>query len=247
MKILRELSDKGIKVTKTEHFYRGLQTTEKGIVATRNESNSEKGIYFLEIGGRTLPCNDQVIFITSGTEFEGKVKTKEEAEALAEAGKILSFKSSDLYAEYYNFAEDEDLECCFKYGCSARSRKYVEETMKEIGLSGFKEDDEYLDVETVKEYGLYINEPTKIGKLESGWVAQTEHWNLDNYYVTKMYFDRLPTESEIVTAFYIIKFSYDPIEVFRCQGCDRISHWLEIPGDFKAKYTSAEERYCGLC
>ena len=164
----------------------------------------------------------------TGTEFEGKEKDKNEIERLAEEGKIYSFKGSDLYEEYYNLADDEDLRCCFRYGYSARSRRYIESVMKEIGFTSYKYEDYYTNAETVATYQLYLNATTDIDKCGSEWIAQTAIYYEDNFNVIKMYFDHIPSEKEVKAAFDIIYFGEHPKEVFKCSVCGKLSHWLSL-------------------
>ena len=257
MGIVSELKNRGIEVSKTDSFYRGYYTTKKGVSVSRREHECEKGIYFLETEkGKIFPCNNQVIYILSGTEYEGIVKTKEEAEELAREGKIYSLISSELYSEYYEFQADRDLESCFKYGYSYRSRTYIESVMKNIGLMQYTdasngsgcEEGKPTKFDIVRIYSLFVNsEDTEVGKLDQKlWIAQTCHQiAIDDYAVIKMYFNHMPSESDIRTSFAIRKFERNPIEVFKCWECGHLVHWLELDGDISKKYEMAEECYCG--
>lgn len=233
-------------------YIRGIIT----LVVSQNKSKCEDGIYFLgNVKGRIFPCNDQKIFITSGTEYDGKIKTKEEADRLANEGKIFSFKSSELYSEYYDFQSNQNLECCFKYGYSPRSRKYIETIMSEIGLINYTdasngsmcEDGNPTDFDVVCKYNLFMNAETKIGMLESNlWIAQTCYQiETDDFAVIKMYFNHNPSDAELRTAFTVRKFELNPIEVFTCYECGRLTNWLELQGDINQKYDMAVEKYCG--
>lgn len=256
MSIITELNKRNIDVIKTDDLYRGYYTTTKGVVVSHIKSNCEDGIYFLSNNkGKIFPCTDQIIYIISGTEYDGKVKTKEEADRLANEGKIFSFKSSELYSEYYDFKNNQDLECCFKYKYSSRSRKYIESVMDNIGFVYYTDetngsmntDGEPTDFETVCIYKLFLNAETKIGKLESDlWIAKNCYQiEIDDFAVIKMYFNHKPSEHDLKVAFTIRKFETHPIEVFKCYECGNLIHWLELDGDIIKKYDMAEEKYCG--
>lgn len=256
MNIIKELNKRNINVIKTEDLYKGYYVTDKGIVITERKSKCEDGIYFLENDkGRVFPCNDQRIYITSGTEYDGKIKTIEEADRLADEGKIFSFKSSDLYSEYYNFKDNRDLECCFKYGYSGRSRAYIESVMNNIGFlyytdaanGSMKTEGEPSSFEVICKYSVFLNAETEVGKMKSDlWIAQTCYQiGSDDFAVVKMYFNHKPSKSDIKTAFAIRRFEMKPIEVFRCCECGHLRNWLDLQGDISQKYNMAKEKYCG--
>lgn len=255
MRILNELKKRGIDVIQTDHLFRGLHKTEKGFVVTRVKSKADEGIYFLDDGkGKVFPCNDQTNYIVSGTEYEGKIKTIQQAKQLAEEGKIFSFKTPDLYSEYYDFKNNKDLECCFKYGYSYQSRKYIESTMEEIGLvkytdvnnGSMNEEGEPTSFTIAETYEIFMNAVTEVGKIEDLWIAQTcVQISIDDFAVVKMYFSHMPSETDLQTAFAIRSFECEPIEVFRCMECGHMVNWLELDGNINVKYRMAEEKYCG--
>lgn len=256
MSIMEELKNRNINVIKTDRLYKGYYNTPKGIVVSNMKSKCTYGIYLLENDkGIIFPANDQIIYVLSGTEYDGKIKTKEEAERLVEEGKIFSFVSSELYAEYYDFKNNKELESCFKYGYSSRSRKYIESVMSNIGLLSYtdasngsmREEGEPTPFEVVCTYDSFFNADTEIGKISSDlWIAQTCYRiSIDDFAVIKMYFGHNPSWNELKTAFTVREFESKPIEVFECWECGHMVNWLELDGDINRKYEMAKERYCG--
>ena len=260
MGILTELSKKGMEVIKSDRFYRGFCNTSNGIVTSIFEDKCETGIYFLRLkdsNGKDniIPCLDSTTYIVSGTEYEGKINSINEAEQLAKEGKIYSFKNYDLYAEYYNFNNNEELECCFKYGYSSRSRKYIEAVMKNIGLINYMDtsnglggkDGEPSKFDMVCKYSLYANANTEIGKIQSDlWIAQTCYSiSVDDFAVIKMYFSRKPSVKDVEAAFQIRRFEKEPIEIFKCWECGNTTNWLDIEGSIERKLDMIKEEYCG--
>lgn len=256
MNIIRELNKRGVNVSKGDELYIGYYETPNGVVVTRSKSKCTNGIYNLKNDKeRIFPCNDHMIYITSGTDYDGKIKTKEEAERLVKDGKILSFKAKDLYYEYYNIDNDEDLRCALEYGYSSASKKYIELVMQDIGLikytdasnGSMTEEGNPTDFDIIYKYNLFLNAETEIGKIEQNvWIAQTCHQiEIDDFAVIKMYFSHKPSESDLRTAFAIRRFEFKPVEVFRCYECGRMVNWLELDGNIIEKYNKAEERYCG--
>jgi hypothetical protein len=256
MSIISKLKNVGIEVRKTDRFYRGYVVTANGVKVSHQANTCDNGIYFLDRGdGKVFPCNDRTLFIATGTEYEGKIQSKEDAELLASEGKIYSFKSSDLYAEYYDFEHDKELEAVFRYGYSTRSRKYIEDTMKNIGLLSYThasngsrcEEGNPSVFETIRNAQIYINADTEIGKIgDNTWIAQTCHQiDIDDFAVMKMYFDHAPTNDDLRIAFYVEKFEMKPIEVYKCWECGRLTHWLDNDGDIRKKYDMAVDQYCG--
>lgn len=256
MSIINELKNRGVPIVKSENLYKGYYNTPKGVVISMDKSECEDGIYFLmNSNGKIFPCDDHMVYVLTGTEYAGKVSTNKEAQQLAKEGKIYSFKSSDLYDEYYDFKNNKELECCFKYRYSSRSREYIESVMKEIGLIKYTEasngsmsaDGEPTMFEILHEYNLFMNATTEVGKLEDGlWIAQTCYQiEIDDFAVIKMYFDHDPSVNNIRKAFAIRSFESKPIEIFTCWECGRLTNWLDINGDIDKKYEMARERYCG--
>lgn len=256
MSILAELKKRNVDIIKSDHFFRGLYTTEKGVVVSMTESKCDDKIFFLEDRkGMTFPCNDKIVYIISGTEYEGKVKSKEEVEQLANEGKIFSFKCTDLYSEYYDLRNNRDLECCLKHGYSYRSRKYIEGVMENIGLEKYTDAnngsmcDEGVPTEIDVEYQwtLFFNADTNVGKLDDDtWIAQTcFRIDIDDFVVIKMYFNHSPSQNDLETAFAIRQFELKPVEVFYCWECGKMTNWLELEGDINKKYEMSRENYCG--
>lgn len=250
MSIMSILKEKGIDVVKTDDLFKGYYTTDKGIVVSRDKEKCDKGIYFLLNTNKmnVLPCNDTELYVLTGTKYD-HVENISKAKELAEKGKIFSFKSSDLYAEYYDFKGDEDLMCIFKYGYSAKSRKYIESTIKDIGLvryvncydSVFEDKGESLEEFDIEcKYNIW-SDPTEIGKVADLWIAQTAYDG--GFY--KMYFDHLPSEHEVKTVFTIGNYERKPVDVFTCCECGNVINWLDLRGDIIDKYSMAKDRYCG--
>jgi hypothetical protein len=247
MSIVEKFKQIGKEVKKTDHFYRGIYHTEAGVGTSRLESECDDGIYFLTVdGSNVFPANDFEAYIISGTEYEGKKLSKEEAQQLASEGKIFSFKCSDLYAEVYDFAHNKDLESCFKYGYSARSRKYIEEVMENIGLLRIAIDDWVRNAEEICKYYVSKYDGSHICKLDDNtWVAVTSCGYIDDPGEIDMYFNRMPTEEEVRTAFDIYAFDLEPIEVFYNFGVKGHMNWLDFDGSIHEKYKAAKSRYEG--
>lgn len=264
MSILSELEQRGIKIEKAKGaisdyaFYRGYRTTPQGAVAAV-ESRCDEGmkIYFLNLitdKETFLPVTDKKIYILYGTEYANKKLTEEEAEALGKEGKICAFKVGDLYAEYYHFSEDTELESIFRYGYSVRSRKYIAKIMQNIGLTSWTEaEDSYTGdgklerFDHSERFAIALNADTEIGKLgDRHWLAQTcIRAGIDTFTVVKQHFDHHPSVDQINTAFDIRRFEYNPKEVFTCWECGRMTHWLDVPGNLHDKLDRAEDNYCG--
>lgn len=253
--IIEELKNRSIEIIKTDDFFIGYYTTEVGVAVSRKEEKCESGIYFLkDRNGRPFPCNNDTIYVASGTEYAGKVKSNAEAEQLAKDGKIYSFKSSDLYTEYYDFEHNKELECVFKYGYSLRSRKYIETLMEKIGLKYYtdvsngsgKPEGEPTNFNNPKTVKIYSNSETLIEKINEEWLAETEFWFApDDFAEIKMHFNHEPSTEDLKTAFSIRKFEQRPLEIFKCRSCGRLVNWLDIDGNITEKQQYAEERYCG--
>jgi hypothetical protein len=263
MSILEELKRRNVEIIKTDSKFRGIYETSYGDIILSCSGDSDlhckEAIYFLARKdgkkGNVFPCLDMIVYIIDGTEYEGKVKTLKEAEQLAQEGKIYSFDSADLYAEYYDFKHNPNLGTVFKYGYTLKSRKYIEENMKNIGFldytdvvgSSGSKDRIPTKFDVVCEYDSSVCRKTQIGKLDDGrWIAQTFiQVDIDDEEVIKMYFDHQPSEHDLWIAFVIREYNTWPIENFVCEECGKAVNWLDIDGDIGTKYKRAKNRYCG--
>lgn len=261
MGIIETLKNKGIEIIKTPDLYIGYEETEAGLNETKRAEKASNGVYFLHIkagdkGELVVPCGNKTIYISHGTEYADKIKSEDEAKELAEQGKIYSFNGADLYAEYYDFANNKELESFFKYHYSTRTRKYIESVMGRIGLMRYTESEidstpegTPAEFDKIDEFKSGFYSDTAIGKLETGeWIAQTCYrYDIDGFGVIKMYFDKRPTVKKVKTALTIREYehSFSHHEVFRCWECGHLTHWLDVPGDITEKYSHLEDKYCG--
>jgi hypothetical protein len=253
MGILLELKNRGIEVAKSNRLYRGYNMTPKGVVVSDRKCENE--IHFLEgSNGKIFPCNETSVYIITGTKYEGKVYTKEELQKLVEQGEIFSFKSYELYSEYYDFPNNVELECCFKYGYSSRSRKYIEKVMNNIGLISYTDATNYgggelgepTEFDVLITFDDFLDADIQLGKIGNMWIAQTCYqYVIDDFAVIKMYFNRRPSSNDLKLAFAIRSFEQKPIEIFNCWECGHLTNWLDYDGDIKTKYDMAKEKYCG--
>lgn len=248
MPIVTDLKGKGIEIRRSEYFYRGYSETETGIVVSSKKEECQHLIYELEVicagekYGRIIPPGSQRIFITKNSEYEGCDLSDEEKKELADAGKIYSFYSKDLYAEYYHFNEDPELACVYQYGYSSASRKYLVEVMKEIGLKRYDSDFTPLKFPVIREE----DDGTEVGQLDADtWIAQRVYGNEDGVFAEQIFFDHEPTTREVQSAVAIARFMEFPKEVFRCKRCKALKNWLSIPGDIVEKRFCMSRNYCG--
>lgn len=200
-----------------------------------------KGIFFVRINSQLIPMTQSAV-------------------TLAKAG--ISTTGYGFYASYYSLSDDEA--SILRYGCSARSREYIEATMKNIGLEritdvancGGGADGELTTCKNIATYNFFMNVETTLGLLEDGtYVTQTcFQYIVDDFAVVKMYFSRKPSERDMEVAFVIRdvesyfsrpNFNGDDRETFVCYGCGNPVHWLNIPGGIKEKWSNLQERYCG--
>lgn len=252
--IIKELKKRNIDVVKSDQFLRGYYTTKAGIVISNQKDKCEQGIYFLQNGqGNMFPINENPIYITTNTDYNEST-SKEDLKKAASQGEIYAFKGADLYIEYYELYNDKNMECCLKYGYSYRSRKYIESVMMDIGLIEYsisnheKEPSERTptNFESICKYGIFENADTYIRQINNQWIAQTcFSESLNGFTVVKMYFDHKPRYKEVRMAFDIREFEENPIEIFNCSKCGRLTNWLDSDGYIFDKYNMAKDKYCG--
>lgn len=255
MSIIETLKSKGIEVIKTDDLYVGYTNTEAGYVRTKDDPQNSVNFLRLSTSQRAIPCNSGKCYVSSGTEYQDKIKTVKEAESLAEQGKIYSFKAFDLYAEYYDFDNEKELESFFFHKYSTRTRRYIEGVMHNTGLIRYTDasngsgdiDGVPTEFDVLDSFDLGIDR-VEIGKLETGeWLAQTCHQiEIDDFEVIKMYFINKPSAKTVKTAFAIRNFEVSQSrEVFKCWECGKLTNWLDTPGDFAEKLNHLHDRYCG--
>lgn len=238
--IIQELEKYGKSVKESDYELRGYRKTEAGVVVCR--SNCDKRLFVLvDENGKQFPCNHKTVYITSGTEYEGKIKSIEEVELLAKEGKIFSFDSYDLYAEYYDFENDKELENCVVNNYSLRSKKYLENVMKEIGLLKYSVEcngDILLNEDNSK-----LVSSLRVGKVKDEWVVESGEGGLSDYDVVRFAFNHEPTDYEMETAMTIYEFTLHPYEVIYSPEQGREINWLDIPGDLVEKYNKSKKYY----
>lgn len=242
--IIQELEKYGKSVKESDYELRGYRKTEAGVVVCR--SNCDKRLFVLvDENGKQFPCNHKTVYITSGTEYEGKIKSIEEVELLAKEGKIFSFDSYDLYAEYYDFANDRELENCVFNNYSLRSKEYLGSVMKEIGLLKYSVEcngNILLDEDNSKTVNIHSNS-LRVGKIEDEWVAESGEGGLSDYDIIRFSFDHEPTDHEIEVAATIHEFTLHPYEVVYSPEQKKEINWLDIPGDLIEKYNKSKKYY----
>lgn len=251
--VIEELKFRGATIEQTKSFFIGIHHTLAGDVPSNYKDVCKERVYYLKVNGKLIPTWDKVTFLINGTEYTGKVKSVEQAKQLAKEGKIYSYRCSDLYAEYYNFAKNKELASCFYYGYSVRSREYIKEVADSIGFiryvdteEGFGYDSEILNFKPIEIYDILPNCMTYIGKVDNEYVAQSTYMDMDMSIVNKMFFNRMPTEDDVKIAFTILEFVQNPFnEVFYCCGCGRTIHWTNLKGDIIQKYKMSKDHYCG--
>lgn len=242
--IIQELAKYRKIVKKSNYELRGYRSTEAGVVVCH--SNCDKRLFVLvDENDKKFPCDHKTVYIASGTEYEGKIKSIEEAESLAKEGKFFSFDSYDLYAEYYDFANDRELENCVFNNYSLRSKEYLENTMKEIGLLKYSLEcngDILLDEDNSKIVDIQSTS-LRVGKIEDEWVVEFGEGALSDYDVIRFAFNHEPTDYEMETAMTIHEFTLHPHEVVYSPEQGREINWLDIPGDLIKKYNKSKECY----
>ena len=83
------------------------------------------------------------------------------------------------------------------------------------------------------------------------WCVQfSQRTNVDDYDITRMYFNRRPSRNNIIIAQKVDDLKCDFLckrlnENFHCWECGTELHWLDIEGDFNEKITALQDKYCG--
>lgn len=95
MAIIETLKSKGIDVVPDGVFI-GYERTDAGLNATHDPQKAEKRIDYLKpsMSKFVFPCNNDISYITTGSEYEGKVRSGEEVQKLAEQGLIYAISST---------------------------------------------------------------------------------------------------------------------------------------------------------
>lgn len=249
MSIIKELEKRGKLVEKSNFGLRGYRKTEAGIVVGRNETHYDRRLYILlDENGKQYPCDHANMYIISGTEYEGKIKSIKEAEKLAADGKIFSFDSYDLYSEYYDFEHDKELENCIFNNYSLRSKEYLSDVKKEIGLSSYSVEcngNSLLNGDGYKKVDIHEFQwqPFSVGQIGNMWVAESGSGNLSDYTLISFSFDHDPTDYEVKIAATIAEFSLHPYEVVYCTEQSKEINWLDISGDIFDKYITSKNYY----
>ena len=185
---------------------------------------------------------------------ELKRTTKSEIEELISHGKIIRMPFKKIWTDYVGVSEEKYLE--YIYGSDKRTREYLQKILSNIGFISKKNGYDEENFEILKQYEIWLNltgsEYVDVGKLENGkYVAQYSfRTDIDDYNITKLYFNHLPAENDIRTVelvhdienyFYQHRGSYE----FTCWECGNSVHWLDTSGDLKTKFNNLTNKYCG--
>lgn len=156
----------------------------------------------------------------------------------------------EIINELYSPTEEEW--CKIQYNYSLRTKRYLDEVAKDIGLINYScgEDEEKIENETTHTEPIFINAQTYLSKVNETYVVQSFVWAVDHEVVYTYTFNRKPDIETVKTAQDLEKckeyFSLRKIsEEFCCLECGRNIHWLDIKGDFRKKYNNLKEKYCG--
>lgn len=154
-----------------------------------------------------------------------------------------------IYKDYY--ALDDNGYSLLLYSYSSRTKAYLDSEKARIGLIDYKEGmpEEFFSlVQYTIGRGIGL---VDAGKYADGrFVVQSSKPLFAEDYVLRMHFTRFPSQQDIEDAVIIHKMEYDfkqgrHREVFCCNDCGEIKHWLDIEGPIERKLAMRLQRVCG--
>jgi len=230
-------------LAKIKEYYRPeIRSSFAYVVYT---TNGERVAYF---------NRERKIFLTFGKQIPGhRIQQMSDAELEKEGIIVTTEKELGkmLFPEHF-----ESIRATIEP--DARMSKYMQEVKSNIGLIEIKHGYDEEDFKPIKKYKIWVNLTddgfVKVGQLSDNlWVAQYSFVTaIDDYDVTRMYFNRLPREKDIITAAAL-----EDVEVFfnvngwdkatfLCYACSSTRHFCDIKArDLKQKFDYFRNHYCG--
>lgn len=198
--------------------------------------------------GKIYLINDESLEVEKLREI-----SKEMVEELVDQGKLLKLTWKDIWVNYVGIDEDIYLE--YIDGYDKRTRLYLKKIIENIGLLGEKHGWDEEKFEIIKQYRIWINLTgsgyVDIGKLDDEkYIAQYSiQTDVDDYDVTRLYFDHMPTKNDIETVKLVddIEFYFctHKKSTFKCWDCGSEVHWLDTEGNLETKFENLKNGYCG--
>lgn len=141
------------------------------------------------------------------------------------------------------------------HGLYCLNKIYIDKILENIGLIEEKHGWDEESFKVIKQYSTWINLTgsgyVDVGMLDDGrYIAQyCVQTDIDDYDITRLYFDHMPSEKDILTAKLIADiefyFCIHKKSTFKCWECGNEVHWLDTPGNLEEKFENLKEKYCG--
>ncbi len=154
-----------------------------------------------------------------------------------------------IYKDYYGL--DDNGYSMLLYNHSNRTKMYLDCEKSRICLIDYKEGipESFIALDHYV-IGQGIGE-VDVGQYADGrFVVQSSRPLFDADYVLRMHFTRFPSHQDVEDAVIIRKLERDfrlgrHREVFACNKCGEIKHWLDIKGPLAQKLAMRLQRLCG--
>lgn len=193
------------------------------------------------------------IVLTFGKQIEGDVRKMSDTE-LEKQGIVVTTEKElgkllfpEHYATIKPLIEPDE-----------RMEKYLNGVKREIGLIEIKHGWDEENIVPVKKYEIWVNLTgdgcVDVCQLSDNlWVAQySVRTDIDDYDVTRMYFNKMPSKKDIITAAaledvetYFNTNGWDKAVTY-CYECGREFHFCDIKArDLKQKFDYFRDYYCG--
>lgn len=154
-----------------------------------------------------------------------------------------------LYKDYYGL--DDNGYSMLLYNYSGRTKAYLDSEKTRIGLISYKEGmpESFIALERYT-IGQGIGEMDAGQYADGRFVVQSSHPLFDEDYVLRMHFTHFPSQQDVQDAAVIRKVERDfklgrHREVFVCNKCGEVMHWLDIEGPVARKLAMRLSRLCG--
>jgi len=179
-------------------------------------------------------------------------KGERNIEKLIEENRILKMNGWEFFKLYYT--EEEMLYRI--YGYDKRTHEYLNAIKKKRGILDYQVgyvEEKFEPIRRLGPYrGLTGDGYISVGKIGDRYVAQySERCGIDDYCIVRIYFDHLPSKSDIDMAELIddieLYFKLEPGRYkFVCWECGCERHWLDIRAqNLRERFEMLKERYCG--
>lgn len=212
----------------------------------------QQGDTAITLNGKRFPAAKMPVILTFG--IPGLASLEDlalpEWQQRLDKGEIIKTTGLDLVAALLEW-DDDKIFAHTHCGRDRRTVAYIDKIKESHGIVDRKgyTDEAVPELEGSHLVKEAIHQSAYLGQIDGQWVYEINvQYEIDGFASTHYYFDHRPTEKDIEVANMIENFELHFVHksmTFTCWECGKETHWLDTPGDLRAKVDNRREKYCG--